>query len=160
MQDLEQGGPLCGDQIDHPHDRNGGADVLGILWLAFDAGPYVAFLDGEGVAVAVIEPHFAIDALTHHVVWHGVIFIYGSGLEDHINDLNALIAGEHCIAPVHHFPLTYVYHPDARSHLPALIRPVKLGHRWIARGQSCSSCCEAEHKSRSPINFIHGFLHV
>src|SRR5207244_6049779 len=116
------------------------------------------FLDRERVAIAMIKPHFAVDALANHVVSHGVTLFRCLRLEDYVNDLNSLIGREYRVAPVHRFALAYLHAPDARRDLLALIGPVWLSHRCIDCNKSSPRRREAEHKNRSPVDFTHGSL--
>jgi len=61
-----------GYQIDDSHDSYAIAYVLSVFWFTFDTGPYVVFLDRERVAIAMIHPHFTLEAEANHVVLHGV----------------------------------------------------------------------------------------
>jgi hypothetical protein len=71
---------LRGQQVDDAHDRGTIADIRDILGLAFDTGPNVAFLDGEGVPSSMVDTHLAIDALADHVIHHAVALTHCAGL--------------------------------------------------------------------------------
>lgn len=98
-----------GHQIDDSHDGGPITYVLSVLRLTFDTGPYVVFLHRERMAIAMIEPHFAVDALANHIVSHGIIFVPYLRLEDYVKDLNSLVAREYGVTPMHRFALAYLH---------------------------------------------------
>jgi hypothetical protein len=61
------------------------------------------------MAIAMIEPHFALHALANHIVSHGVILVRYLRLEDDVNDLNSLIGWEYGVAPMHRCALAYLH---------------------------------------------------
>src|SRR4030088_2001348 len=113
---LSTPGPLGGQQINDPHDRDAAAYILVILRETLVAAPHVTLLDCEVLTRTLVDPQFALEAMADHVVCHAHIHRFGFWLIHDVAHRDGLVRGDHRV------PLAQVNSPHARSDLSTLSR--------------------------------------